>query len=148
MENLGMKLRREGSRRSSGWADMFDSTRSSDKLALHWDAKENTLTLRLPDVQDPSSYSNHDYEIILRIEDIANILDFLSKEPLIKSGRALSEGLIASSHPLFRLILSSSISDIEALRNEVTTVKTDHAMLQTKVKRLESDLERLKSTTA
>jgi hypothetical protein len=65
-----MKLSRRGSQRSDGWAEMFDSNRSSDKSTFHWGEKENMLTLQLPNVQDPTSYSNHDYEIVLGIEDI------------------------------------------------------------------------------
>jgi hypothetical protein len=147
-ENLTMKLRRQGSRRNLGWNDMFDSNRPNDKPTLRWDAKENTLTLRLLDVRDPTSTSYHDYEIILHIEDITRILDFLSQEPLRKSGRALSEGLIASSHPLFRLMLSSLISDFETLRDQVATLKAEQVALQRKVKSLESDVAKLESDKA
>lgn len=142
-----MKLRRRGSRRNYGWDNMFDSHQRDEKFTFHWDDKENTFTLQLSNIQDPtaSGPSAHDYEIMLGIEDINHILEFLSKEPLVKSGRAISEGLIGSTQPLFRLLLSSLISDLEALRRELAMVKSEQLTLNRKVKQLESDVEQLES---
>jgi hypothetical protein len=108
------------------------------------------LTLQLPNIQDPISYSCHDSEIVLGIEDIKLILDFLSKDPPKKSGQAISAGLLASGHPLFRSWLASVISDVEALRYSMTArsnatsqifnqVKAEPSTLRITVERLSSD---------
>jgi hypothetical protein len=64
----------------------------------------------------------------LGIEDVNLIIDFLSGEPLKKSGTAISAGIAASNLSLLRLVLSSFISDLEALRHDMTT-KSNHTTL-------------------
>jgi hypothetical protein len=144
-----MKLRRRGSRRNYGWADMFDSHRPTDKPTLHWDEKETTLILRLPNARDPTSFSNHHYELILGIDDVNVLLDFLRKDPLLKSGPAISEGLIASSHSLFHLLLSSLISDLEGLRHTVTTRSDEMSrtvqQVNVELSKLRAEVEQLSS---
>lgn len=128
---------------------MFDSDQPREKSSLHWDEKQNTLTLRLPDVRDPTGSIDHDYELILSLEDLNLMIDFLSKDPLAKSGQAFSEGLLGSNHPLLRLLLSPLISEMAALSHDVTTksgemvqtllqMKAELSRLQAKIQRIES----------
>lgn len=140
-----MKIRRCGARRFEGWTNIFDG-----KPTLRWDEKENTLALEVRDANGTSSSAYYNYDIELSIEDVNLILHFLSSEPLEKSGPAISEGIAASNPSLLRLLLSSLISDLEALRHNVATgsseiskalseVKTELRTLRTEVERLQSN---------
>ena len=139
-----MNLNRCGAQKFNRWKPLFDCQPS-----LYWDEKEHTLTLEARNVKEPNTTASYNYELKLGIEDINLILDFLGRDPLEKSAQKISAGIATSNPALLRLLLSSFISDFQALRCEMTTTSANMAEglreVQNDLRTLHIDVKELQS---
>jgi hypothetical protein len=112
-----MKIRRKAGQRFHKWTQLFDGAierphtgiAHEQQARVKWDDKQHALVIDAwyaPHQSDPER--TYDFQIILDLNDISEILHCTSDDGLAKSGKALGPALGPLAIDLLRLVVAAN----------------------------------------
>lgn len=124
-----MEIKRIAARRSDGdWKHLVSSDSpnlavlaaiNSTNSKFKWDIEKNAILIEVQDAPDPSDpKSEYNYVVTLDLNDIAELLNQVSKDGLAMSPNALGQALKPLAVNLLRLVVAANGMNTSPLANE------------------------------